>query len=223
MRKGQYIPPTITVDAVVFQIVDNRLSVLLIRRAGEPFRGHWALPGVYNQLGETTREAMSRALSRKAGVNPDDINAVDQLFTFDTVARDPRGHAVSVTYMALGDDFQIREDDAQNPAWFAVDDLPELAFDHADIIDFARKRLASKITYSNLIAGLLPEEFTLSELQAAYEAVLGRMLDKRNFRKKFLGLDFIRETNKTRQNGAHRPAKLYKFMSRKLQYIETKF
>ena len=218
MYQGEYIPPTLTVDVVLFQIIANKLSVLLVRRAAEPFKDHWALPGVYNARGETTLDAMHQALSRKAGVDSRKISQVEQLYTFDTVARDPRGHAVSVSYMCLANDLTVANTDEQ-PTWFALDDLPELAFDHADIIRYAHERLKSKVTYTNIIFALLPREFTFRELQSAYEAILGRSLDKRNFHKKFLSFDFIRETGDMHQNGAHRPAKLYEFASRELQEI----
>jgi 8-oxo-dGTP diphosphatase len=224
MYKGEYIPPTLTVDTVVFQLVNDQLAVLLIQRASEPFKDKWALPGVYNAAGETTRDAMNRALKVKAGINPRRIRLVDQLYTFDTVARDPRGHAVSVSYLCLGDDIQPRCGGlAQNPTFWPIGDLPVLAFDHDDIIRYAHNRLASRITYSSIISALLPNEFTLSELQRAHEAILFRSLDKRNFRKKFLSLGLIHETGESRRIGAHRPAKLYVFNSHKLVVLENKF
>jgi 8-oxo-dGTP diphosphatase len=220
MYTGTYTPPTLTVDAVVFQVIDGQLMVLLIQRATEPFRGQWALPGVYNAVSETTHDALERALEQKAGIAQDQIALTEQLYTFDTVARDPRGHAVSVSYLCLGQGVVERADGrTQHPTWFAVDKLPALAFDHAEIIRYARRRLTSKMTYTNIIAALMPPTFTLSELQTAHEAVLGRPLDKRNFRKKFLGLGFIEETGAMSSGGAHRPAKLYRFQSRTLQEI----
>jgi len=224
MYKNEYIPPTLTVDAILFQIIDKKLNVLLIQRTGEPFKDQWALPGIYNAVGETTHHALSRALLRKAGVDLSQIHRVEQLYTFDTVARDPRGHAVSVSYMCLGYDIMPKTDaGVQHPTWFPVDDLPELAFDHVSIIRYARRRLASKMTYTNIVAALLPNEFTLSELQVVHEAIFDHSLDKRNFRKKFLSLDFIKETGAIRQNGAHRPAKLYRFNTRKLQEIVSNY
>ena len=221
---GEYVAPTLTVDDVIFQISAKQLQVLLIRRANAPFRNHWALPGAYCAAGETTVQTLSRIWRDKAGVAAKQINYFEQLYTFDTVARDPRGHAVSVSYLCLANDLAPANDPpAQQPTWFAVDDLPKLAFDHREIIRLARARLASKITYTNVIFALLPREFTLSELQTAHEAVFGRELDKRNFRKKFLSFNFIAETGAIRQNGAHRPAKLYEFTSRKLQEIAQSY
>jgi 8-oxo-dGTP diphosphatase len=224
MYQGEYVPPTLTTDAVVFQLIDNRLSVLLIQRAAEPFRDSWALPGGYVAVGETTQSALDRILLAKAGIRPQQIHMVDQLYAFDTVARDPRGHAVSVSYLCLGNDIQPdQRSGIQNPIFFAINNLPRLAFDHDNIIHYAHKRLASKITYTNIISALLPNEFTLSQLQAAHEAILMRPLDKRNFRKKFLSLNLIHETGQLHRDGAHRPAKLYTFNTRRLQVLETQF
>jgi 8-oxo-dGTP diphosphatase len=219
-----YRPPNLTVDTVVFQLVNDVLSVLLIQRQNEPFKGIWALPGGYNAEGETTSDAMERILDAKGGVKKSDLRLVEQLYTFDTVARDPRGHAVSVTYMGLGIGVEPRTGaGTHSPQFFPVDSLPELAYDHADIIAYAHDRLSSKITYTNAIFALLPELFTLSELQSAYEAVFGRELDKRNFRKKFLTLDLIHETNEQRREGAHRPARLYTFNKQILESLSRSF
>jgi 8-oxo-dGTP diphosphatase len=224
MYQGEYVPPTLTTDAVVFQLIDNQLSVLLIQRAGEPFKDSWALPGGYVAIGETTQTALDRILLVKAGIRPQQIHMIDQLYAFDTVARDPRGHAVSVSYLCLGNDIQPDQRlGIQNPTFFAINNLPRLAFDHDSIIHYAHKRLASKITHTNIISALLPNKFTLSQLQAAHEAVLMRPLDKRNFRKKFLSLNLIHETGQFYRDGAHRPAKLYIFNTRQLQSLETQF
>lgn len=224
MYTNEYIPPTLTVDSVIFQLEGSKLSVLLIQRQQGPFIGAWALPGGYNAAGETTKEAMRRIVLQKSGVSVENLNLVEQLYTFDTVARDPRGHAVSVTYAGFGKDIVPEySKTTQNPQFFPVDHLPELAYDHADIIRYAHERLQSKITYTNAIYALLPKHFTLSQLQKAYEAVLGRELDKRNFRKKFLSLDLIEETDQMLKEGAHRPARLYKFCNPTLQVLERSF
>jgi len=223
-QANTYTPPTLTVDNVIFCLIDNVLNVLLIRRTTEPFQGDWALPGGYNAAGETTTEAMQRILQTKAGVKSDNLQLVEQLYTFDTVARDPRGHAVSVTYMGLGRSVQpAATRSTQSPTFFPVSHLPSLAYDHADIIAYAHSRLQSKITYTNAIFALLPQRFTLSQLQSAYEAVFCRELDKRNFRKKFLSLDLIQETDEMHREGAHRPARLYTFKSQSLQALTRTF
>jgi len=218
-----YIAPILVVDAVIFQLVNNALEVVLVKRSNDPFQGAWALPGGYNPEGETTRDALQRIVKEKAGVNlSDDLSYVEQLFTFDTVARDPRGHAVSVTYMGCGREFTFGGGEAHT-ASFPVSSLPELAYDHADIIHYAHERLKSKLTYTNAVYAFLPKKFTLTELQNAYEAILGRELDKRNFRKKFLGLDLIHETGEMKREGAHRPAQLYAFNSSSLETLSRSF
>lgn len=183
-----------------------------------------ALPGGYNAAGETTKDAMERVLLAKGGINCNRLKLVEQLYTFDTVARDPRGHAVSVTYMGLGKDIAISSSSTtQNPQFVALSSLPKLAYDHKSIIDYALDRLKSKISYTNAIYALLDPTFTLSELQSAYEAILGEPLDKRNFRKKFLSLGLIHETNEMRREGAHRPARLYAFNSQELESLSRSF
>lgn len=224
MPSTGYTPPILTVDSVIFQLTDDTLNVLLIRRAREPFKNEWALPGGYNPAGETTHQALSRILNAKAGVRTSSLIYIEQLYTFDTVARDPRGHAVSVTYMGLGRNIEPKNSKtSQHPQFFPVTNLPKLAYDHKEIIDYAHQRLQSKITYTNAVYALLEEKFTLSELQKAYEAILCRPLDKRNFRKKFLSLDLIQKTNQTHQHGAHRPARLYKFNQQSLETLSRSF
>ena len=224
MYPDGYVPPILTVDGVVFQILDDELSVLLIKRAQEPFKDYWALPGGYNATGETTTDALERILKQKAGIKTKDIKLFEQLYTFDTVARDPRGHAVSVTYMGLSKDLVPKEGaKTQHPAFYSVNDLPELAYDHKNIIEYAHDRLQSKVTYTNAVFALLDPLFTLTQLQTAYEAVLCRKLDKRNFRKKFLSTGLVQETEEHLLEGAHRPARLYKFKSQKLEVLERSF
>jgi 8-oxo-dGTP diphosphatase len=221
---SEYVPPILTIDSVIFQLIDARLYVLLIQRTNEPFAGSWALPGGYNAAGETTKDAMARVLHTKAGIDVSDLKFVQQLYTFDTVARDPRGHAVSVTYMGLGKDLVPEgSKDTQNPQFFPVTDLPSLAYDHKDIITYAHERLQAKVTYTNAVFALLDPLFTLSQLQAAYEAILCKPLDKRNFRKKFLSLNLIQETSEHFQDGAHRPARLYKFNKQALETLSRSF
>lgn len=224
MYSDGYLPPILTVDSVIFQVVDGQLCVLLIKRAKNPFIDCWALPGGYNAIGETTREAMERTLNRKAGIKTSSLKLVEQLYTFDTVARDPRGHAVTITYMGMGKDIVPKETaDTQDPAFFPVEALPDIAFDHDAIIQYAHQRLKSKITYTNAVFALLDPLFTLSQLQTAYEAILGRELDKRNFRKKFLSLELIHPTEEYLREGAHRPARLHRFNQQKLQILERSF
>lgn len=218
-----YVAPTLTVDAVVFQITNGALEVLLIKRANDPFKDTWALPGGYNAAGETTLGALHRITLQKAGVDTEkDLAYIEQLYTFDMVDRDPRGHAVSVTYMGCGRDIEIR-DAGSHTAFLDANNLPTLAYDHASIVYYAHQRLMAKLTYTNAVSAFMAPRFTLTQLQSAYEIIFGREFDKRNFRKKFLSLDLIHETGDLWRDGAHRPAKLYEFKSKKLQVLERSF
>ena len=217
-----YTPPTLTVDAVIFQVSNNALEVLLLKRPNEPFKGEWALPGGYNAKGETTTDALERVVSQKTGVKiKEDLRYIEQLYTFDTINRDPRGHAVSVTYLGCGRNITYNED--LEVAFFDVNKIPKLAYDHANIIKYAKERLIAKMTYTNSAFAFLDRRFTLTQLQTVYEIVFGHEFDKRNFRKKFLNLNLIHETDKLWRDGAHRPAKLYEFNSNKLEILDQSF
>jgi len=219
-----YVAPTLVVDAVLFQLLNNVLNVLLIKRSSDPFKGSWALPGGYCPAGETTLGTLHRVTNQKAGVDIKlDMAHVEQLYTFDTVARDPRGHAVSVTYMACGLDVHCRSHASEEAQFFPVDHLPKTAYDHADIIAYGHARLQSKITYTNAVYAMLPKLFTLSQLQSAYEAILMKPLDKRNFRKKFSQLKLISGTSKMQKDGAHRPAQLFTFNKQSLEALTRSF
>lgn len=218
-----YVAPTLTVDATIFQISNGVLEVLLLKRPNEPFKGEWALPGGYDAAGETTGDALHRIVEQKTGVDTKkDLAYIEQLYTFDTVDRDPRGHAVSVVYLGCGRDITLREA-TSHTAFLDVNNLPAIAYDHANIIKYAHERLRSKLTYTNAVSAFLAPRFTLSQLQSAYEIIFGHEFDKRNFRKKFLSLDLIEETDELWRDGAHRPAKLYKFKSKSLQSLERSF
>ncbi len=197
------------------------LSVLLVKRTAEPLKDHWALPGSYVAESETIQIALDRTLEDKAGLTPDDIQYLEQLYTFDWIGKDPRGHAVTITYVALTNAFVPDNSPNHEPTkWFAVADLPVLAFDHTAFIDLACKRLRSKLHYTNIAFGLLPPTFTLAQLQQVYEAVLGVGLDKRNFRKQIIATGMLAETVKMTEGVSHRPARLYRFKQDKLTEIQ---
>lgn len=206
-----YTPPAVTVDTVIFTIEDGQLKVLLIKRADQPFKGSWALPGGFLLKNETSEQGALRILKEKAGVKS---VYVEQLYTFDGVGRDPRGHVLTVAYFALAPRDKIRFEgngDLQTPAFHSVKKLPSLAFDHKNIISYAIKRLQAKLEYTNVVFSLLPKYFTLNQLQKAYEIILYKKLDKRNFQKKFLSLGLLRSTNKVMSGSPQRPARLYQF------------
>lgn len=208
----EYPRPALTVDCVIFGWDGTHaLKVLLIQRGGEPYRGQWAFPGGFVDMNEDLEAAALRELEEETGVK--DVY-VEQLFTFGAPDRDPRGRVVSVAYFALVNLNEHRvsaADDADDARWFAVQDLPALAFDHKKIMDTALARLRAKLRYQPVGFELLPEKFTLSELQTLYETILGvRDINKRNFRTRILKMNVLNEVGR-QQNVAHRPAKLYSF------------
>ena len=207
----KYPRPALTVDCVVFGLDERGLQVLLIRRALEPFAGSWALPGGFITVGESPDDAARRELLEETGLS--DIY-LEQLCTFGAPDRDPREHVVTVAYYALvrlADHRAKAASDASEAEWFAVKDLPKLAFDHAKILQTALQRLQGKVRYQPIGFELLPSAFSLTQLQRLYEIVLGRMIDKRNFRKKVLGLGILKGLDEKEQGVAHRAAQLYRF------------
>ncbi len=213
----------LTVDVVIFTIDNNELKLLLIERVGEPFIGQAALPGGFLWEGESTEEAARRVLKDKAGVSG---TYLEQLYTFDKPGRDPRGQIISVTYFTLVPSEALRLEPSgttQRPHLQPLDGLPQLAFDHNEIVDYAMNRLRSKLEYTNVAYSLLPSVFTFAQLQQAYEIILGQMLDRRNFRKKFMSLGLIKPTGVHQEGGRHRPAELYTFVSRQPSELERWF
>ncbi len=214
--------PALTVDAVVFGLDDDDLKVLLIRRGAAPFRGRWALPGGFVALDEDLESAARRELAEETGVH--DLY-LEQLYTFGAVDRDPRGRIVSVAYYGLVDlhDHRLRAaTDAADAAWFALDDLPRLAFDHDGILEAALERLRGKVRYRPIGFELLPAKFTLTQLQRVYERILERPLDKRNFRRKVLATGLLEELDEVETDVAHRAARLYRFDRRAYKRLERR-
>lgn len=201
----------LTTDIVIFTIEDEQLKVLLIKRANKPFKDQWALPGGFLFKEEEPEKAARRVLKDKAGI--EDVY-LEQLYTFGGSGRDPRGNVITVSYFALASKDKIniqKSDKIQTPTFRSVKKLPDTAFDHNRIITYALKRLRSKLEYTNAVYSLLPQYFTFNQLQKAYEVILGRKLDKRNFRKKFMLLGLIKPTKKILKGERQRPAKLYAF------------
>ena len=218
----QYARPAVTVDCVVFGLDDQDLKVLLIQRDIEPYAGRWALPGGFVKMDETLEESALRELREETGLTK---VFLEQLYTFGNPGRDPRERVVTVAYYALVKlmDHQVQAaTDARNAAWFAVDDLPKLAFDHMGIFEMALSRLKNKVRYQPLGFELLPEKFTLTQLQKLYETILERELDKRNFRKKILAMDLLVELEEIEQDVAHRAARLYSFDKKKYEKLAQK-
>ena len=220
----EYPRPSVTVDCVVFGLdaAQHDLRVLLIQRDLEPFAGRWALPGGFVQPDESLEDAARRELQEETGL---ERVFLEQLYTFGAVERDPRGRVIAVAYYALvnlDEHAPKAASDARNAAWFSLSDVPELAFDHETILQAALARLKGKLGYEPIGFELLPGKFTLSQLQRLYELVLERPLDKRNFRKKLLGMGILVELDEIEQDVAHRAARLYRFDEQKYRQLKKK-
>ena len=199
----------VTVDIVLFTIRGGGLHLLLIRRLAKPFENRYALPGGFVLEDESVDAAAARELHEETGV---DKVYLEQLYTFGDPKRDPRGRVVTVAYYALVPHNQVLRagTDASEAAWFPVTDLPPLAFDHRKIVEYAHQRLRNKLDYTNVGFELLPDKFTLGELQAVHEAILGEDLDKRNFRRKTIQKGIVKPSKEWRKTG-RKPAQLYRF------------
>lgn len=221
--------PSVSVDVVALTVRDRALQVLLVERSEKPYAGYWAIPGGFVGMREDLDAAAERKLREKTGVG-EAAPFLEQLYTFGQVNRDPRDRVITVAYYALlpapdsglpnaALDSPKAGANAADARWFPAQDLPPLAFDHADILATAIARLQAKLGYTSVAYALLPDEFTLTELQTVYETILGRVLDKRNFRKKMLSLDILEATGKERRLGAHRPAQLFRWTKREPVFL----
>jgi 8-oxo-dGTP diphosphatase len=201
--------PLVTVDVVIFTLRDGDLQVLLVRRKRAPYEGMWAVPGGFVDLGEALEAAAQRKLAEETGLS--DVY-LEQLYTFGEPQRDSRDRVITVAYFAVvpATDVVPRAADDESVRWWSIYELPPLAFDHADILSYALTRLRYKLEYTAVGFELLPDRFTLTELQTAYEIVLGEPLDKRNFRRKILSAGVIEPAGGYR-SGEGRPAKLYHY------------
>ena len=206
-----YPRPALTVDCAVFGYDGEALRLLLIRRGQSPFEGRWALPGGFVHMDETLDQAAMRELEEETGVS---CGYLEQLYTFGGLDRDPRERVVTVAFFALVHltDHPVQAaTDASEVAWFAVDDLPKLAFDHDRIAAMAYDRLRAKVRYRTIGFELLPRKFTLTQLQRLYEVILAASFDKRNFRKRVLAMGLLEDLDEVEQDVAHRAARLYRF------------
>ena len=209
-----YPHPAVTVDIVIFTLRADELKVLLIKRALSPFQGEWALPGGFVDLDESLDAAARRELEEETGVAG---VYLEQLYTFGTPDRDPRERVITIAYYALIPSDRIvlqAATDAEGVSWFGLEELPDLAFDHSEILGIAHERLVAKLDYSTIAFQFMPQAFSLSELQQVYEVIFRASVDKRNFRKRILALNLIEPTGAEKREGAHRPAKLYRVIDR---------
>jgi len=201
--------PAVSTDIVLFTLRAEKLQLLLIRRRNPPFQGGWALPGGFLDMDEDLADCAKRELAEETGIKN---IYLEQLYTFGKPGRDPRERVISVAHYALIASDQITlkpASDATEAAWFAFDELPELAFDHREIVEKAHERLVAKLDYSTIAFQFLPKQFTLSELQIVYETIRSEPMDKRNFRKWILTSNLVEATGLERRSGSHRPAQLF--------------
>ena len=216
----KYPHPAVTTDCVIFGFNGERLQVLLIERGIEPYKGRWAFPGGFLKMDETAEDGALRELKEETGLE----NAyIQQLHTFSNPNRDPRERVITIAYYAL---VRIQEvkggDDAASARWFPLDEIPPLAFAHDYILRMATQRLREQIHFHPIGFELLPEKFTIKELQSHYEAILGINFDRRNFSKKMLHLGILTELDETIWPTPKREAKLYKFNSEKYEELKRK-
>lgn len=212
----------LTVDCAIFRVADNRLQLLLIKREKAPYAGKWSLPGGIIRADETAEQCAERILEEKTGIKG---MFLEQLYTFSALKRDPRGRVVSVSYFALvrPDQFAvIAGRDTSEIAWKNIGQLPALGFDHNEIADVALTRLQAKVRYQPIGFESLAQTFTLTQLQNLYETILGYAIDKRNFRKKILGMGLLDATGKKEVNVKRRAAGLYRFNKQKYQSLTRK-
>jgi 8-oxo-dGTP diphosphatase len=204
----QYQKPSVTIDVVIFTIQNDNLKALLVKRNLEPFKSKWALPGGFVRIDESLEEAAKRELKEETGVK----NVyLEQLFSFGEPQRDPRGRVITITYIALINSENIdlkASTDVSEAKWFSIENTPLLAFDHKKILNYALQRLKWKFEYTTVAFSLLPKKFPISEIRRIYEIVFNKKFDKRNFNKKILSLDILKEEG-INKNVAHRPPMLY--------------
>ena len=215
----KYPHPAVTTDCVIFGFNGERLQVLLIERGIEPYKGKWALPGGFLKMDESAEECARRELKEETGLEG---AYMEQFHTFSSPERDPRARVVTIGYFALIRQQEVKGgDDAAAAKWFPLDETPALAFDHDFILRKATQRLREQLHFQPIGFELLPEKFTLKELQSLYEAILGIHFDRRNFAKKMFHLEILTDIEETVWPTPKREAKLYKFNAKK--YEELKF
>lgn len=216
----KYPHPSVTADCVIFGFDGVSIKVLLVQRGIEPFKGKWAFPGGFMQIDETVEECARRELEEETGLK----NAsVEQFYTFSDVNRDPRERVITVAHYALVRLSEVKGgDDAASAQWFAESEIPSLAFDHDRILRMARNCLKERICFEPIGFELLPEVFTMSELQNLYEAILEVKFDRRNFYNKMLKLGILTEAEPRAEQASRRTPTKYRFNAAKYAELKQK-
>lgn len=205
----KYPHPAVTTDCVIFGFDGCELKVLLIERGIEPYKGRWAFPGGFLNMDESAEEGARRELKEETGF---ETAYIRQFHTFSAVDRDPRERVISVVFYALCNiDDVVGGDDAAKAQWFSLDDVPQLAFDHDQILRMAELELRKQIHFEPIGFELLPEKFTMKSLQQLYEAILNVKFDRRNFYNKMLHLGLLTQLDETEKTPNKKPAYLYQF------------
>ena len=216
----KYPHPAVTTDCVIFGFDGSELQVLLIERGIEPFKGKWAFPGGFLNMDETAGEGALRELKEETGLE----NAyIEQFNTYSDPGRDPRERVITIAHYAL---VRIQEvqggDDAAKAQWFPIDKVPQLAFDHDKILRDAMRKLRERIHFEPIGFELLPEKFTMKELQILYESILGVKFDRRNFAKKMMHYELLNQLDETVRPTAKRDALLYSFNKENYELFKKK-
>lgn len=218
----QFFRSAFSVDSVIFGFDEGDLKVLLIYRGADPYKGTWALPGDLVKLDEDLDESARRVLKDLTGLS----NVfMDQIHTFGRVERHPLGRVITVAYYSLVkvSDYKVNASSwAKDAKWHSINKIPKLPFDHNEILEYAKNKLKDKVRHQPIGFELLPKEFTLTDIQHLYEAVLEIELDKRNFRKKLLAMGLLIDSGFSQNAVAHRPARLYRFDKKKYQSLIQK-
>lgn len=216
----KYPHPAVTTDCVIFGFDGTELNVLLVERGIEPYKGRWAFPGGFLTPDESAEEGAMRELKEETGL---ETAYVEQFHAYSTPDRDPRERVITIAYFALVKIQEVKGgDDAADARWFPVSSVPHLAFDHEMILRDALRRLRERIHFHPIGYDLLPEKFTLRELQSLYEAILGIHFDRRNFAKKMTHLDILTPLDETVWPTPRREAKLYSFNIKKYKELKQR-
>ncbi len=216
----KYPHPAVTADCVIFGFDGVGIKVLLIQRGIEPYKGKWAFPGGFMNIDETIEECAKRELEEETGLK---ASSVEQFYTFTDVNRDPRERVITVAHYALVRLEEVKGgDDARSAQWFAMNEIPSLAFDHDRILRIAVNRLKERICFEPIGFELLPETFTMSALQNLYEAILEMKFDRRNFYNKMLKLGILSEAEARPKDASRRTPIKYRFNENKYTELKQK-
>lgn len=216
----KYPHPAVTTDCVIFGFDREELNVLLVKRGGEPYLGWWAFPGGFVKIDESAEEGALRELKEETQLS---TSYMEQLHTYSAPDRDSRERVITIAYLALVKISEVKGgDDAAEAQWFPIDKVPHLAFDHDVILRDALARLRERIHFHPIGYELLPEKFTLKQLQSLYEAVLGIRFDRRNFAKKMLHLDILTQLDETVWPTPKREANLFTFNLEKYNELKRR-